>query len=365
MGQTPTAHTPTLSTIDGKIGASNCFKGSLPLYRNTVVPISTLPPELLVRVFHFHALLEPPCSGLQQLGSIGWIRVTHVCQRWRQVALDASLLWATITGSLSSVEWFSETLARARNAPLIVDLEGTPNPKILAKFLPHITRTRELRLRSLSGLRDLFAVKEIFVLEAPALEHFELSLNTVAFPIDFRVAASTLFKGRIPKLRTLSLSKFSIPWSLIPRGQLTELKRTFYKGVPWPMDSFWDDDSDQLINLLMSSPELEVLILEFCLTPLLSQVSLGQPILLPRLSHLRLGGSTSHMANLLTMLQLPSTATLHLGCISEGSSRLRPSHTFSRLSSFPRPYSVGVPKFQSNRRLHGRSHRRDRLHFPL
>jgi len=323
VGQIPTAHTATLSTIDWEIGASSCFNGSLPLHRNAVAPISTLPPELLVRIFHFHALLEPPRSGLQQSGSIGWIRVTHVCQRWRQVALYDSLLWATITVFLSSVEWFSETLARARNAPLIVDLEGTPNPKIFPKFLPHITRTRELRLRNLSPF-EFRGVQEIFALEAPALEHFELGLNTVASIIDFRFAARTLFKGRTPKLRTLSLSQVAIPWSFIPRGQLTELKITHFRGIfncstSWP-GSFWDDDPNQLIDLLISSPELEVLVLEFCFPPGLSQVSLGQPIHLPRLSHLHLGGSTTHVANLYTMLQLPSSATLHLRCISEGSS---------------------------------------------
>src|SRR5260221_239048 len=287
VGQTPTAHTATPSTVDGEMGASNRFNGSLPLHRNAVAPISTLPPELLVQIFHFHALLERPCPGLQQLvGSIGWIRVTHVCQRWRQVALDDSLLWATITGFLSSVEWFSETLARARNAPLIVDLEGAPNPKILPKFLPHITRTRELRLRRLSAF-DLHSVREIFALEAPALEHFELGLNAVTSPVEFRFAARILFKGRTPKLRTLSLSQVSIPWSFIPRGQLTELKITHFTGIftcstLWPSGSFWADDSNQLIDLLISSPKLEVLlVLEFCLTPMPSQVSLGQPIHLP------------------------------------------------------------------------------------
>jgi len=78
---------------------------SLPKCRNVTVvaPISILPPELLARIFHFYALEAPPWSdGVQKLG---WIAVTHVCQRWRQVALGDSSLWARITGFSPTAKW--------------------------------------------------------------------------------------------------------------------------------------------------------------------------------------------------------------------------------------------------------------------
>ncbi|KAH9978424.1 hypothetical protein BJV77DRAFT_1073950 [Russula vinacea] len=47
---------------------------------------------------------------------------THVCQFWRQVALDDSSLWATIWGASANTELIAEMLARARNAPLNIDI---------------------------------------------------------------------------------------------------------------------------------------------------------------------------------------------------------------------------------------------------
>jgi hypothetical protein len=78
------------------------------------------------------------------------------------------------------------------------------------------------------------------------------------------------------------------------------------------------DDLDQLVDLLINSPELEVLILEFCLPSMLSLVSHGRlgPIHLPRLSRLQLGGYTKCLTNFLKMLTLPSSAILLLQCIS-------------------------------------------------
>ena len=289
---------------------------SLRSRRNAVAPISVLPPELLVRIFRFHALEVPPwSSGTQKLG---WIAVTHVCQRWRQVALGDSSLWARITGYMPNATWISEMLVRARSAPLIVDFSVTPGPEILFKFTPHIFRIRELRLCGLSlprGFRPA-GLQELCGLEAPVLEYFELG-TSVPYPVTFRqLGGTTLFRGQAPKLRTLSLSKVSIPWSLIPRGQLTQLKITLFRGVSDP-DTSSPSDSNMLLDLLINSPDLEVLVLEFCLPAMLSQAPDGREIHLPRLSRLCLGGSTSRVANLFKMLKLPSSTTLRLRCISE------------------------------------------------
>ena len=282
---------------------------------SAVTPISALPPELLVQIFRLYALEVPPWSGRVQ--KLGWIGVTHVCRRWRQVALGDSSLWARITGLSPNAKWISEMLVRARNAPLVVDFVVTPAPEVLSMFPPHIFRIRELRLRGPSLVRSQ-GLREICALEAPALEHFELGIST-PYPVTFhQLGGTTLFGGRTPKLRTLSLFKVSIPWSLIPRGQLTQLKVTIFRGISTPTSL--PSDPNQLLDLLINSPDLEVLVLEFCLPAILFQAPDGQAIHLPRLSRLCLGGSTSCVANLLKMLQLPPFTTLRLRCISENSS---------------------------------------------
>jgi len=327
MTQTPISRAATLSAIDKEVDVARQLTRSLLSCHNALVPISALPPELLARIFHFHALWEPSWLGEHKLG---WIGVTHVCRHWRQVALDDSSLWARIRVFSHRPQWFSEMLVRARNASLSIDILGTPSPEVLSMFPTHISHTRELLLRSMTASPSL-GVREICSSDAPALEHFELGISA-ADPVNFfQIAGTTLFNGRAPKLRTFSLYQISIPWSLIPRGQLTELKVNTQRGINHS-DISSPSDSLQLIDLLTDSPDLEVLALEFCIPTMLSQVSRGQSINLPRLSRLCLGGSTASITNLLKMLKLPSSASLHLQCISENSST-HPDHLILPLIS--------------------------------
>ena len=328
MTQTPTARTTAISLIDEEIDVSKCLTHSLLSSRNALAPISSLPPELLARVFDFYALVEPPWSGVQKLG---WIGVTHVCQRWRQVALNDASLWARVVGILPSPAWMSEALVRARDTPLVFDIVGTPSPGVLSKIPLHMSHTSKLRLHRLA-IHDSQAVREICALEAPVLEHFELGTSD-ATPVTFNqlAAGSTLFKGHSPKLRRFITSQIAIPWSLIPRGQLTQLRIIFSRGTSTPGISSLND-SNRLFDLLINSPELENLSLEFCLPSVLSQVSHGEPIHLPHLSRLSLGGSTCRVANLLKRLKLPPSATLHLYCISEDPSTY-PDHLILPLIS--------------------------------
>jgi hypothetical protein len=220
---------------------------------------------------------------------------------------------------MGNSKWIAESLVRARNAPLVFNHLGRPSLEILTNLQPHISHTRELQLGGL-GEPHSQVVQEILELEAPALEHFGLMfsarnpLSPVTFP---QISGTALFKGRAPKLRTLTLSEVFVPWSLIPRGQLTRIHITRFKGMP-TTDVSLSDDLNQLVDLLINSPELEVLSLEFCLPAMLSQVSHGQvePIHLPRLSRLHLGGFTNCITNFLKTLTLPSSAILCLQCFS-------------------------------------------------
>ncbi|KAH9978417.1 hypothetical protein BJV77DRAFT_518170 [Russula vinacea] len=171
--------------------------------RNALAPISLLPPEVLVRVFHFLVFEDLAFSGELNLG---WLRATHVCQFWRQVALDDSSLWATISGIPRNTEFISEMLARARNAPLNINiyLDGTSGQEVLYMFPPHLSHTRELRLHGPSMLLP-GSFRGICCREAPALEHFELRTPAVNSFIAVRdLGGTTLFKGQAPRLRTFS-----------------------------------------------------------------------------------------------------------------------------------------------------------------
>src|SRR6266849_4352806 len=204
----PSTRVAVISTVDKGVDAARGLVRSLLTRRNSLVPISLLPPESLAWVFHFLVHEKWRLSGIQNMG---WIKVTHVCRHWRQVALDNSSLWARIWDFSVNTKWISEILARAKNAPLDIELDGVlSNPEALLMIPPHISHTRQLRLLSLSR-RHSDTVQEICSSEAPALEHFELTV-IASSPITFRdLSGNMLFKGHAPRLRTFSLSQVVIP----------------------------------------------------------------------------------------------------------------------------------------------------------
>ncbi|KAI0290883.1 hypothetical protein BC826DRAFT_517578 [Russula brevipes] len=274
--------------------------------------------------------------------SFRWISLTHVCRHWRQVALDDSSLWARISGYQVSTAWVSEALARARNAPLTIDMLGSPNPETLAMFPAHFAHTREFRFHNLAHHLD-DVIRMICNLEAPALEHFELTFRA-DFPVTF--LETPFFNGMAPKLRTFSLSRVRVPWSFIPRGQLTQLKITHFDERT-VADRPSLGDSKSLIDLLINCPVLETLVLEFCLPHSTTRPSDVQEIYLPRLSSLSLVGSSSCVANLFKLLKLPLSATLRMRCISENTATHNDHHLLPLVSAhFHNPASVEMKSFR-------------------
>ena len=308
----PSARVAGLTTFNNGIDAARQFLRSLLTRHNALVPISLLPPEILARIFHLLVPVELPFSGSRNLG---WIKVTHVCRHWRQVALDDSSLWARIWVARTNRKWISKMLARAKSALLDIEFNavGRSSPEALLTILSHLSHTRKFCSRNLS-LLHFDSVRKICHWEAPALEHFELT-STAYPPITFRhLEENPLFKGHAPRLRTFSLSRVIIPWSLIPRGQLTQLK------IACPDDSkdlYSPGDLNQLIDLLVNCPALEILALEFCLPSQITEFQLDRTIHFRHLSHLRLRDPTSRIMNMLKMLKLPPSTTLHLDCIAE------------------------------------------------
>ncbi|KAF8498171.1 hypothetical protein F5888DRAFT_1693163 [Russula emetica] len=118
------------------------FFYSLLTRRNAIIPVFLLPPEILAQVFHFLVLEEPPCFGKQDLG---WIRATHVCRHWRQVALRDLSWWARISGIPTNTKWVSRDVGSGeefaighRHRPcreaksgksLLVPLTSVPHPR--------------------------------------------------------------------------------------------------------------------------------------------------------------------------------------------------------------------------------------------
>jgi hypothetical protein len=229
-------------------------------------------------------------------------------------------------------EWVTERLSRARNAPLVLDLRVT-SKDTFSLFLPHISHVRELYLHSLSFVcSDIF--QEINIHKALALERLELNEETPSPLAIQRLVGDSFSKGLLPNLRILCLSQILFPWTLIPRGRLTQLKVTLAKEVPTlaSKDS-QHGDLKQLISLLIDCPSLEVLTLENCLPAEVSGFSGRQTIHLLQLSRLSLGGSSSRVTNLLKMLKLSPSTALYLNCTSENTATQNDYHILPLIST--------------------------------
>jgi F-box-like len=316
MIQTSRMCSAAISSMDEEIEAARLLILSLLTRRNALTRIFLLPPELLARIFRFLALVEPSWSSP---GKLGWIRATHVCRYWRQVALEDSSLWATVSGAPKSKRWIGEMLARAKCAPLAIDICDPANKEILSILPSRFSHIRELRLHSLS-LANVDNIQELCGQEAPVLEHFELDMLDSSSPMTFgQNIRKKFFKEKSPKLRTFSLRHvpIRIPWYHIPRAQLSQLRIILPKEVSGIDSISMHNIFNLFTSVLTNSPGLEDLVLHYCLPSMPSHFSHGKTIHLPRLSHLGLAGSSSRVANLLKMLELPSSTKLHLRCAED------------------------------------------------
>ncbi|KAF6751762.1 hypothetical protein DFP72DRAFT_765402, partial [Ephemerocybe angulata] len=83
-----------------------------------------LPPEILSAIF----LLIP-----RDVGDTSWIRVTHVCHRWREVALNYPRFWSELNAVPPRFMEFA--LARSGCAPILVHTWEEIPDDILFKVL--------------------------------------------------------------------------------------------------------------------------------------------------------------------------------------------------------------------------------------
>ncbi|VDB96756.1 unnamed protein product [Peniophora sp. CBMAI 1063] len=68
---------------------------------NQLSLISSLPPEILGIIFSCSAELDQPrASYTSAPGSLGWVRLTHVCKAWRDICIATPSLWAYSLGRL-------------------------------------------------------------------------------------------------------------------------------------------------------------------------------------------------------------------------------------------------------------------------
>ncbi|VDB87344.1 unnamed protein product [Peniophora sp. CBMAI 1063] len=314
-----------------------------PYPRRTTSP-TTLPAEILLHIFHFLSQDEPigenySCRG--RLGeqesetsdsdsddsdsdtesvdstdyehqycledgscclaaAMGWSCVSHVCSRWRSIAIGNATLWTDLPLNLST-PWVEEIIERSKNLPLNIIIPCDANWEAVEDVLSnHLPRIRSIELERGAEIVGTFLSRS----PATQLEslHMEHNANHMALPDNMATS--------FPRLKRLSLQNVvSLPnFRGLAASRITHL--TIMSVIKVPTKS-------QFYDLLRSLDGIQYLHLENCL-PKAKTVS-GQPIALSHLGTLIIRGPRRGCGALLHSLEYPSFASTTMYTLEDGS----------------------------------------------
>ena len=134
------------------------------------------------------------------------ITMTHMCRSWRNILLATLDLWTQIDFSVITKPQQAESfLRRSKKLPLDIhhDLEDLdPVEPFLSTTIHNLPRLRRLAINSC--LPRLGRFLEYFSAPAPELEYLSIANDINITDKDMELP-STIFRGRLPKLRVLEL----------------------------------------------------------------------------------------------------------------------------------------------------------------
>ncbi|KAI0045716.1 hypothetical protein FA95DRAFT_96296 [Auriscalpium vulgare] len=341
--ETASAAAVRLQALDEEIDAITTILLSVKALRNAHAPgAPRLPPEILSQIFSFAKVADPPTRvAAKNYASLpmrpvrftlGWIVVTHVCTRWRQVALADATLWSELDSFNLSPAWcekFSSIASSSTSSKLSVVVDWVSHCKKVPPTLfvalkpPANKRLRSLKLFQEPGddhpCRESEVIKMLCGHErgpAPLLESLTVENEAVfnfPLPLDF-LATET------PRLRSLSLFNSAISWYSPFLRHLVHLSITLFKGGS-PLPPSYRVSKSQLHSALSSMPALETISLEHALDRIFaSPYGDMQVISLPSLVSLFVKDQLGNCAQLMSLISVPSSA----GCALDSPEPLRP-----------------------------------------
>jgi hypothetical protein len=146
--------------------------------RNSYLPISKLPVEILTKIFLLH---QQNATKQYTAKTLDWIGITHVSQRWREIGLDFSGLWIRIP--FYHLKWATEMITRSQHACPIVKATYNPSSypskaRLLETFLQqHLSRIQVLEIMCTSHQLIAKLFQDIPPTSVPCLS--TLSLATI------------------------------------------------------------------------------------------------------------------------------------------------------------------------------------------
>lgn len=235
--------------------------------------------------------------------SIMSIIATHVCQKWREVALSSANLWTRVPFSLP--KWVPEVLRRSKEAPLTIDVfnDRSSYASIHHGLTLALKGLQHVKVLSLGGNLSRHTCNllgdSLASTDAPILE--KLSLQ---FPPSRRgetwTLPANLLCSHAPRLHDVLISGVvEVPWKLPVLEGLTYLHLAPTEGSP--------PSPEQLTTILRACPGLVRLALMDKALPATTHTTLPPvpSIFLASLKTLRLSGDIKNCACLASLLSVP------------------------------------------------------------
>ncbi|TCD71754.1 hypothetical protein EIP91_005520 [Steccherinum ochraceum] len=265
----------------------------LKLRYNALAESAVLPDELLVEIFKIYALLE---IGDRRF-CYSWFKITHVCRHWRDVALQAPVLWSTISfaGNTKHPGRALEQLARSGTAPLHLHIFF---PKPLCSASTNLTLSIP-RARSV-----YFECEETVAGLSDAAPSDAPSLSSVKMEGDF--AVQLLRHCRMPRLQDAHLKAQTFSWHHgVVQPSITKLSVRVESTFIEPVSTF--------IQVLQGMPLLEELKVRGRFPRRVdSAVVPSQSVSLPHLAELELLVGWEDWCFLDSNLDIPVTTRQHV-----------------------------------------------------
>ena len=270
--------------------------------RNSLLNVSTLPPEILGDIFHRNVILKSTFGGLEK-GSYNFLLV---CHHWFEVASNTPELWSCWGNSLQ--DWKKRCL-RSPAAPLDLVLDGMQFMEgSLDDTLRNALQDRAARdtiRRVHLGAEDSEILSSVLASLTAGRQRLRPgSLESLVLWAEDRtpVDVSDFFAHfHLSKLRHLELVNCTISsWdNLLPQTTLlTTLELTLNKTSPAPTMS-------QLLSILASNPRLQGLALYTGMVPSDNTTGSSPQVALHQLRRLHLTGRIPHLFSLLHRLEYP------------------------------------------------------------
>ncbi|EAU86328.2 hypothetical protein CC1G_08052 [Coprinopsis cinerea okayama7 len=305
-------------------------QGTIDHGANDLTPIGFLPNDILCKIF----------SDIKEGygDKLGWIRLSHVCRRWRDAALDYSSFWMNVRdGNPDRILAFLE---RSKDAATSVTLTSTHlSPQAEAVFQQYLSDAH--RFDSLTFHSSFTRLQErMMALGSTASNLHTLLLRNIGDERGWRQPQGedlgSILPDGAPQLRALALEhcRISPPFRLFEG--VTKLSLTCH-STTWSLT--------ELLDIFSLMSRLEKLHLDVRFKR--EDIPADRIVVLPHLQTMTVNGKLQEYTDIMPHLAIPSDTSITADCWDYGGDAPPPRSLLPyRLTHASTASTPGSPSFE-------------------